>query len=393
MQQIKKKLLFVNGHLNVGGIEKSLLDLLCNLDYTKYGVDLLLLERPGDYITQLPSDVRVIFRDTTKIYGSLLHTIVSCIKDRRFSDVVFRLILYFSRFFGYKIYRSLLPLLHIADYYDCAVAYRVGFSSDIVSYAVKSKKKVCWWHNGECNYNVDQIKHINDSWKNMDYVVSVSNGCRDLIIRNFDFPADHIKVIPNIVDVSKINIFAGNSSPYTDNGNILKIITVGRLCWEKHIEDIPDIANNLVREGYDRFKWYIIGDGDKEQEIRDKIAQNHYENQIILLGKKINPYPYIKFADMLVHTSHVESQCITILEAMALKTPCVVCESIGPKDFIKSGVNGILTKQNVIDMTSGIIEMIHKIPHSGLLVKNGYETVCHSFSPKIILSYFDSLIN
>ena len=51
---MKKKILFVNGHLNVGGIEKSLTDLLNHLDYHKYKVDLLLLEEKGDYLPQIP---------------------------------------------------------------------------------------------------------------------------------------------------------------------------------------------------------------------------------------------------------------------------------------------------------------------------------------------------
>ena len=43
-----KKLLFINGHLNTGGVEKSLLDILQHIDYSQYHVDLLLLEGRGD---------------------------------------------------------------------------------------------------------------------------------------------------------------------------------------------------------------------------------------------------------------------------------------------------------------------------------------------------------
>ena len=68
---IKKRLLFVNGHLNVGGVERSLVDLLKYIDYDKYEVDLVLFEELGDYIDEIPANVNVIFYDLTKTYGSL----------------------------------------------------------------------------------------------------------------------------------------------------------------------------------------------------------------------------------------------------------------------------------------------------------------------------------
>ena len=54
MNNQRKKILFINGHLNVGGIEKSLVDLLNWIDYSRYDIDLLLLEGKGDYVESLP---------------------------------------------------------------------------------------------------------------------------------------------------------------------------------------------------------------------------------------------------------------------------------------------------------------------------------------------------
>lgn len=61
--RFKKRILFINGHLNAGGVERSLVDILKHMDYTKYAVDLLLLEDTGDYASELPSEVKVLFRD------------------------------------------------------------------------------------------------------------------------------------------------------------------------------------------------------------------------------------------------------------------------------------------------------------------------------------------
>ena len=63
-----KKILFINGHLNTGGVERSLVDVLKHMDYTKYAVDLLLLEDTGDYVSELPPEVKTRFRDIHHTY-------------------------------------------------------------------------------------------------------------------------------------------------------------------------------------------------------------------------------------------------------------------------------------------------------------------------------------
>ena len=74
-----KKILFINGHLNTGGVERSLVDILKHMDYTKYAVDLLLLEDTGDYASELPPEVNVLFRDIHHTYGSFASSIRRCI--------------------------------------------------------------------------------------------------------------------------------------------------------------------------------------------------------------------------------------------------------------------------------------------------------------------------
>ena len=75
-------------------------------------------------------------------------------------------------------------------------------------------------------------------------------------------------------------------------------------------------------------------------------------------GAKRNPYPYMKYADLYVHPSYVESQGLTILEAMALHLPCVVTISRGSSEFIEDGVNGLLTEQSPQALTAGVKRML-----------------------------------
>lgn len=382
---MKERLLFVNGHLGVGGVEKSLVDLLRAIDYSKYEVDLLLLEAKGVYNDVLPSSVRVILFETPKAFGPFKSTLLKNLAHLHLSYVFFRLISILAPYLGSWMYKLLRPLFGIRKYYDFAIAYRVGMPNDIVAQVVSSGKKICWWHNGECNYSAKGIEHINRMWENMDCIVAVSNGCKDMIREKFAFDKD-IYVIPNILDVDAINELAGNQSPYNDNAS-LRIVTLGRLCWEKHIEDVPVIAKKLLDNGLADFKWYIIGDGVKKEEIESKIKNLQLEEHVIMLGRKSNPYPYVKYADIMMHTSYIEAHCLTLLEAMSLHTPCVATKTMLPQDFTIDGENCILVEQDVSCQYEGILKMFYdKNGNKKIMVDNAYSMVIERYSPLIIVS-------
>ena len=77
---MKKTILFINGHLDAGGCERSLIDVLKNMDYEKYEVDLLLLEHFGDYSDEIPKEVNVVLCSIDSAFGSFVSCIVKAIK-------------------------------------------------------------------------------------------------------------------------------------------------------------------------------------------------------------------------------------------------------------------------------------------------------------------------
>ena len=98
-----KKLLFMNGHLNPGGVEKSLLDILRNLDYSKYEVELLLLEELGSYADLLPKEVSVRLVDLHGTYGALGSCMARCIRQRDWKSLWRRLVFLLSGFLGQRV--------------------------------------------------------------------------------------------------------------------------------------------------------------------------------------------------------------------------------------------------------------------------------------------------
>ena len=94
-----------------GGVEKSLSDLLCSLDFTRYEVDLLLFANRGIYLQRIPKDVHVIIFEKEHTDGPIFKVLFNNIIHLRLSAIFFRLILYLNKKYKYKLYKFLLPIL------------------------------------------------------------------------------------------------------------------------------------------------------------------------------------------------------------------------------------------------------------------------------------------
>ena len=121
----------------------------------------------------------------------------------------------------------------------------------------------------------------------------------------------------------------------------IRLLSVGRYCSAKNFDNVPEICARLIRSGLDVY-WYIIGFGPDEQLIRDRIAQEHMEDRVILLGKKENPYPYIKACDLYVQPSRYEGKAVTVREAQMLGKPVVITRYETSASQLEEDVDGVV---------------------------------------------------
>ena len=142
-----KKLLFINGHLKSGGCERSLTDLLQNIDHTKYSVDLLLVEDLGDYLEEIPKEVNIIFYDLKKAYGKFGKCVFTAIKNRDWFSVFFRINSIWRKKFGVEKIKYTKRLFKcVKDHYDAIIAYRPGICTELAAFTFSADKKISWWH-------------------------------------------------------------------------------------------------------------------------------------------------------------------------------------------------------------------------------------------------------
>ena len=379
-----KHILFINGHLNTGGVERSLVDILRHMDYTKYAVDLLLLEDIGDYASELPSEVKVLFRDLHNTYGGVASSVRRCIAARDWMCLRLRLLFLLRKIFGPRAFKSAATLLLGEHHYDCVIGFRPGICADLAGYSVKAKRRITWWHHGE--FYVDRVAY-GAMCSKMNAVAVVSQSCKAMLQEKLPEIESKLVCIPNMLDAVAIGQKAGNS-PYT--GDILHIVSVGRLAPEKHFENVFPAAKALRQAGID-FAWHVIGDGFERSKLEALIAENDLKDHVILDGSKTNPYPYMKYADLFVHPSYVESQGLTVLEAMALGVPCVVTKSRGPCEFIEDGINGLLTEQSPESLTEKVLSILTDKTIFQSIKEN---TVCpEQFAPDRVMKQIEELID
>jgi glycosyltransferase involved in cell wall biosynthesis len=141
------------------------------------------------------------------------------------------------------------------------------------------------------------------------------------------------------------------------NSRSINILSIGRFCYQKNFENVADICRRIVDEGIE-VRWFLIGYGGDEELIRQKISEARMERNVIILGKRTNPYPYIKACDIYVQPSRYEGKSVTVREAQMLCKPVVVTNYPTASSQIKNGMDGVIVPLDNVGCAKGLVEFI-----------------------------------
>ncbi|MCC8067695.1 MAG: glycosyltransferase [Clostridiales bacterium] len=209
-----------------------------------------------------------------------------------------------------------LPERHSLGHYDIAISY-CGFPRMVLD-KIDAKMKCAWVHTDYSAIDVCQALEA-QVWKRYDTIVCVSEMSRVNFLKVFPQLEPKTVVIENRLPLRYIRTLSDSqigADVDMANGRI-KFLTIGRYCAAKRLDAIPVICQRLIEMGID-LEWWIIGHGATDQYIRDAIEAYGMEARVKLLGKKENPYPYIKACDWYVQPSLYEGRSVTVQEAQAL---------------------------------------------------------------------------
>lgn len=355
----KKSILFVAFGLGIGGIEKCLVNLVNALPEEKYDIDVLLMNAQYDLKPQIKESVHFLDEFTYIVLD--IRTILNEMRCRG------EYIKHLGKLFRYAVYRIADKLgftpwrIHgrLPKHYDIAVAYsQNGEAPYYVMDRVQADRKVLWYHNGAYEkigkaYALDQKYYTQ-----YDYVVGVSDFCKQLLCEKFSFRDGQLVVLQNICDVPGILRSSMEFKPQSFSGDSFHIVTVGRMAMEKGVDLALEACRILCDEGKN-ICWHWIGNGDLLHAIQSQIAELGLEGRFVPEGNQTNPYPYIANCDLYVQTSRYESYSMTTMEAKILHKPIVITGVGGMKKLIRSGENGLITEPDaraIADAVGTLIE-------------------------------------
>ena len=344
---MKPRIFIAMHYMEIGGAETALVGLLNALDPARVDVDLFLYDHRGEMMQFIPEWVNLL--PQIPKYSVLERPIVELVKRGFWGIAAARL---WAKWLSQKAYKRsgstlennggldkmskcttpLLPKINQSVTYDLAISFLTPHR--IVAEKVKAKKEIAWIHTDYTRVWVDAEDELK-VWQKYDYVASISGDVTNTFLQVFPSLAPKIVEIENILSpafVRKRTELEDTDKEFRQTDNI-SLLSIGRYSEQKNYDNVPDICKHLINETKLNIKWYIIGYGGDEALIRQKNKEAGMEEHVILLGKRSNPYPYIKACDIYVQPSRYEGKSVTVREAQMLCKPVVVTHCPQPNPF------------------------------------------------------------
>lgn len=392
-----KNLLIVADSLTTGGLEKTLIDLCNNLDYSKYNVDLYLFNEGRDLVSQLNSNVNLLPDSpyfATVFNKSVGVSLKILLKQKRLDLAFYRVIRFLKARFKMHKFSKLdwffqkKTMLKIEKQYDVAIGFAEGSAGYYVADCVNAKVKNVWVHT--------DIKEINSNRK-LDImafsvaknICTVSRNSKNSLAELYPEFEDKIKVftLPSLFDFERLELLSQELNEMDDT--TVNIVSVGRLAELKGFHLCVEPCKRLVSEGYN-VKWYICGDGPQRLELEELIKQYGLENNFILLGNKRNPYTYINSASICVQPSSYEGLGMVVFEEKLFKKPVVVSNIPAFLEMIADGKNGLVINRDSESIYKAVKKLLDDIE---LLKKLGEEPALNFVTKQETIEEIEDTLN
>ena len=365
-----KRVLFFSHGLELGGAERALIGLLEHIDYTKVQVELFLMHCEGELLSDVPKQVKLL--PEMPQYASRAVPLGEVIRKRQLRVAAGRALgkeLARHRVkqlglpedngvaleYSHKYTLSAMPPVGNGEY-DLAVSFLTPHY--FVANRVKAKKKIAWIHTDYSKVAVDVESEVK-MWSAYDAIISISEEVSRTFVQIFPTLKDKLFCIGNMLPVASVErqIHAMDVSEEMPEDGAIRLLSVGRFCTAKNFDNVPDICRRLRGSGLN-VKWYLIGYGGDEPLIRRRIEEAGMQEHVVILGKKSNPYPYIKACDLYVQPSRFEGKCVTVREAQMLGKPVVITNYATAPSQLEDGADGVVVPMDNAGCAEGIAALL-----------------------------------
>ncbi len=332
-------ILFFIHDLGMGGAEKALVNLVNNMDRTKFRIT-----------------VKPLFDIGVNRKFLKPHILYQPVFKRLFPANTQMLKL---------LPPSLLYKIMVRDKYNLVVSFLEGPSARIISGCRdQDTKKVTWIHPEHQTmkilaYAFRSSKEAIKCYNSFDTIVCISNTVRDdfVSILNFKKPVTILHNVNETLKIIEMSQVKPDDEEFSDYKG-LKLCAVGKITPNKGIMELAHIHRRLLADGIEHH-FYILGEGPQRKEIEEFSQNNRLTNSFILLGYQDNPYQYVARCDLLISASKHEGFSTAVTEALIVGTPVVAAICSGMKELLgEHNEYGIVTENNDESLYLGIKRML-----------------------------------
>ncbi len=359
----KKKLLFIIWSYTYGGGAEAILTNLVNkLDPLKYDIDIIEYWHANIKTEETNKNIHI------------LKPIIDSTKDNHLKMLIVKILL--------EHFPSILRKIYLTKEYD----YEIAFNMLIPTFFLNKKGKTIAWIHSDI-YNLENNKyqyHLQKrAFKYVNKIVAISENTYNSIVQLYPEYKDKTLIINNSFDFTKI------AEKVKEKADIKKtkftFLYAGRLEERKNPFYLIDIVKALKKETSD-FEVWMIGHGELEKALKEKIKENKLEPYLKLLGFKTNPYPYIAISDAIIMTSLSEGFPTIIAEGLYLSKPFITSPVGGSSELSNNGKCGIIA-HNQKEFVMGMQKLIKDKKYYRKLSSSGKKHISQFTSQRQILKF------
>lgn len=333
-----KKILFLIHDLGPGGAEKVLVNLVNNMDQTKFNITVMALIGGGVNEQFLKPHIRYIPRFKGLPRGH-------------------------SHFMAAMSPQQLHKWL-IKDTYDVEVSYLEGPTARIISGCPNpSTKLVSWVHIEQHTHKRAEIGFRSHQEMVRCHLAFQRIICVSEYVKN-DFSTlypqlEQLQVLYNTNESDAITRSAAESvEPEMSDNGVIRFCGVGKLIHNKGFDRVLRIHKRLREQGYP-VHTYLLGNGADRGKLEEYVTQNSLTESVTFLGYQTNPYKYVARCDLFLCASLAEGFSTAATEALIVGTPVCTVEVSGMKEMLgENNEYGIVTENNEEALYQGIKKLL-----------------------------------
>lgn len=298
-----RRAVFVISSLRIGGVQRDLTTILNGLAGRGLDLHLALLEPSGDFLPQLPDEVTLHDLGATRASRSFLslHRLIHRLQP----DIVFS-----------SMFRINLVLTLLKPWFPRKT--RVLIREVTVLDACLGRGFRRLW-----------LRPLaSRAFRQAELVFCQSAFMQDELNRSLRLHRAKLPIVSNPIDFSFINRLGGEGNPFAAEGPGPHVLAVGRLQPVKGFDRLIAAFPALLKRQPSARLWFV-GDGAERDFLQQQAIEGGIGSATRFVGTQINPYRWMRHADLMVVPSRHEGTPNTVLEAIACECPLVVLEHPG----------------------------------------------------------------